>query len=155
MDTNNNIFIRRVYELSKHILVVDDEYSTRFALASTLKECGYNAYLSIDGRAALEMIEKINGVGKRIDLAIVDLQMPGMSGAHFMSEWKKMGTPFPVLITSGIADKAFIVHLLSKGITDFLEKAWDAHNLILRVAILKGGSQKGGQVVQTYSDNRT
>ncbi|MGO9379053.1 MAG: response regulator [Dissulfurispiraceae bacterium] len=130
--------------MSKHILVVDDEYPTRYALAATLKDCGYSAHLSVDGGAALETIKKLNSVGKKIELAIVDIQKPGVSVEYFMSEWKKMGTPFPVMITSGYADKAFLVHLLSKGISDFLEKALSAHDRILRVAVLMSGNQVGG-----------
>lgn len=57
------------------ILVVDDETNARKSLAIGLKIEGYDVLEAPDGQAALELLQK-----ERVDLAIIDLMMPGVNG---------------------------------------------------------------------------
>ncbi|MBF0507188.1 MAG: response regulator, partial [Nitrospirae bacterium] len=62
--------------LKLNCLVVDDEMSTRRTIKNMLEKMGFEKVLSADnGRAALEFIKTV-----KIDLALVDVNMPVMSG---------------------------------------------------------------------------
>jgi DNA-binding response OmpR family regulator len=62
------------------VLVLDDEPAIRELLCGFLEPAGYKVVKTDDGRSALETVEK-----GEVDLAIVDLQMPKMSGEEFLS----------------------------------------------------------------------
>lgn len=106
--------------MPRHILILDDDQNTRLALAISLRHCGYKVSLAMDGPEALELAASVNGGG--IDLAIVDISIPGMSGAFFIDEIKKKEKPVPVVVVSGFADKAFFIEILNNGCTDFLDR---------------------------------
>lgn len=58
-----------------HIMTVDDSASIRMLVAGTLKQAGHTVVEAADGLAALELAK-----GKRFDLFICDVNMPGMDG---------------------------------------------------------------------------
>ena len=58
-----------------HILVVDDDRSTRLFMRALLEAEGYRVSLAADGEEALEKMER-----EQIDLAVVDIMMPVMDG---------------------------------------------------------------------------
>jgi len=57
------------------VLVVDDEPAIRRALERALKRWGYTVHLATSGEAACEILG-----GYPVDLVVMDLRMPGMSG---------------------------------------------------------------------------
>ncbi|MGE3636525.1 MAG: response regulator, partial [Sandaracinaceae bacterium] len=61
--------------MSLRILIVDDETNARRSLAISLKLAGHRVHDAADGYAALAVLES-----DPIDLALVDLMMPDMSG---------------------------------------------------------------------------
>lgn len=57
------------------VLVVDDEPAIRRALERALKRWGHTVHLATNGEAAIEVLSD-----QPVDLVVMDLRMPGMSG---------------------------------------------------------------------------
>jgi CheY-like chemotaxis protein len=80
------------------ILVVDDEAGVRRIAVSVLNRCGYDTIQAGDGEEALHMFR---GNGTRVDLVLLDLSMPKLSGRETFLELKRMQADVPVLLCSG------------------------------------------------------
>jgi CheY-like chemotaxis protein len=66
-----------------HILLVDDEEAVRQISAQMLEMLGYRVSAAEDGPTALELFRAGDG---RFDLALLDINLPGMSGRQLLSE---------------------------------------------------------------------
>jgi DNA-binding response OmpR family regulator len=99
------------------ILVVDDEVAVCVTLEDVLTREGYHCFSATDGQAALEIMEQ-----DPIDLALLDLRMPKMSGLELMhiihEKWPN--TVIIVLTGHGTLDSA--VAALHNGASDYLLK---------------------------------
>ncbi|MDF1659118.1 MAG: ATP-binding protein [Verrucomicrobiales bacterium] len=80
------------------VLVVDDEDLVRRVGVSLLKKQGFKTLTAADGHEALAMVEKHE---KQIDLIILDLTMPGLSGTETFLELRSRFDYLPVVICSG------------------------------------------------------
>ncbi len=80
------------------ILIADDEQAVREMLGSTLEASGYNPILTSNG---VEAIKAIQSAG--VDLAILDDEMPIMSGLECSEEIQRQQPDLPVILVSGLA----------------------------------------------------
>lgn len=89
---------------AKTVLVVDDFASVRFYHANLLRQAGYR---SIDARDGFEAFEKLRQ--QKVDLILLDMIMPKMSGEEFirkiraMTEFSKI--PLLVITSESVGDK--------------------------------------------------
>lgn len=83
----------------KKILVADDEMSIRLLYSEELKEEGYEVYLASNGKEALEVVEKVP-----VDLIILDIKMPEMSGIEVLRQIKEKNPNLPVLLSSAYSE---------------------------------------------------
>ncbi len=67
------------------ILVIDDSASLRQVVAMTLKAAGYDVLQAGDGREALALLD-----GRKIGMAVCDVNMPNMNGIEFVIASKKL-----------------------------------------------------------------
>jgi CheY-like chemotaxis protein len=84
-------------QLSRVVLVVDDEQSVRELLSRALQAGGYRTLEAGNGAVALELVE--NG-GDRVDLVITDVVMPGMDGRELGRRLAQSRPNLPVLYIS-------------------------------------------------------
>lgn len=77
----------------KRILIVDDDPSIRHMLGRILQEEGYEAMAESNGRDGLKAAE-----AHEIDLVLLDLKMPGMSGQETLKELAVLRPGLPVII---------------------------------------------------------
>lgn len=68
-----------VDEKVRQILVVDDEDDVRLLMKFILEPLDYVVHSAVDGEEALRLLRE-----KRMDVALVDLLMPGMGGRKFL-----------------------------------------------------------------------
>ncbi len=99
------------------ILIIDDEVNIRKALGRQLSRQGYQVLESGSGEEGLAIVKE-----QDVDLALVDLRMPGLSGQEVLTE---MQANHPrvvcILITAhGSAQAAFLA--LNAGAYDYFEK---------------------------------
>jgi two-component system, cell cycle sensor histidine kinase and response regulator CckA len=80
------------------ILVVDDEEAVRAVIARTLESAGFTVLEAEHGEAALSVVRGFSGV---LALAIVDMNMPVMTGREFAREFRPMRPSVPVLFITG------------------------------------------------------
>ena len=67
------------------ILVIDDSASLRQIVAMTLKGAGYDVLQAGDGKEALAFLD-----GRKIGMAVCDVNMPNMNGIEFVIAAKKL-----------------------------------------------------------------
>ena len=78
------------------ILVVDDEDAIRLTLDLILRRRGYTVVTAPNGEAALELIEQ-----QPLDLLLLDLMMPGLSGVEVARRAQTLQPGAAVLILTG------------------------------------------------------
>lgn len=77
------------------VLVVDDERAWRLMLETDLRILGYSPLLAADSAEALRHTAE-----HHVDVAIVDLMLPGSDGWYLLSELRARGTPVPTIFFS-------------------------------------------------------
>ncbi len=95
--------IRIVERRSANILLVDDDSAVREVTAAILRELGYEVMEAGSGGAALDLLDREE---KKIDMIIIDLAMPGMSGADVARLVQAKRPGLPTLFVTGFADRA-------------------------------------------------
>jgi DNA-binding NtrC family response regulator len=108
------------------ILVADDEKNIRSSLRTTFGLEGYQVETAEDGSAALEVVERGG-----IDLAVLDLVMPGMDGIQLLRELRRRGHVLPVILLSAHGSIEKAVEAVQLGAFDFIEKPPHADKLLL------------------------
>jgi len=105
--------------IAKTILVVDDYASVRFYHTNLLRQAGYQC---LDARDGFEALEKVRQ--HRVDLILLDLIMPKMSGEEFIVKIRAVteyaGIPLLVITSESVEDK--IRHLAGSGKIGFAVK---------------------------------
>lgn len=71
--------------MAQTILVIDDSASLRQVVAMALQGAGYDVLQAGDGQAALELLD-----GRKIGMAICDVNMPRMNGIEFVKAAKAL-----------------------------------------------------------------
>ena len=99
------------------ILVVDDDGPTREALATGLKKLGHEILVAASGAGALEEVRR-----RPVDLAIIDLKLPDMSGTELFGALRILRPETIAIMISGAATVDEAVSALKRGIYDFITK---------------------------------
>lgn len=121
----------------KHILVIDDEADVVELLAELLSG-RYQVYTATDGAAALELLNKVNGV----DCIVLDLMMPTMSGEEFARRLRENDQGTPLVVASARHDAKRIASRL--GADGCLIKPYTSQALIEKIEQATSGSSDGG-----------
>ena len=113
------------------ILVVDDDKNIRYVLSEILSSNGFNPLLAESASEALSILEK-----DHIDLAVVDIMMPGINGYELTKMIKEFNPDLPILMLSAkqLADdrkQGFLA-----GIDDYMSKPIDNDEFILHIKAL-------------------
>jgi signal transduction histidine kinase/ligand-binding sensor domain-containing protein len=101
------------------ILVVDDEKDVVTMINEQLSSLGYNVLMAEDGRRALQIYKKQK---HRIDLVLLDMIMPDMTGKETFFELKKLNPLLKVFLMSGFSKGNEATDLLNNGAEDFIQK---------------------------------
>ncbi len=109
------------------ILIVDDEIQNAEILQTVLSSKGYSIKLSSSGEKALDILSE-----SKIDLAIVDIMMPGMNGID-LCKLIKQKFKIPVIIITAASDRELRVNALTSGADEFINKPIEKEELMIRV----------------------
>jgi len=77
----------------RHVLVVDDDGALRHAIAALLDQAGYRTAQARDGREALSKLQQ-----EAVDLLLLDIGLPGMSGLDVLAQIRSRAAPPPVIM---------------------------------------------------------
>ena len=114
-----------------HILVVDDDKSTRLLMQAILEAERYTVTLAANGLEALRALEE-----KHIDLIVLDVMMPQMDGYEFTRTLRAGQSDLPILMVSARQMPADIKQGFIAGTDDFMVKPVDEEELLLRIRAL-------------------
>ena len=99
------------------ILLVDDDSQCLDALDQILRREGYETFPVGDGRTAIETMAKT-----KVDLAIVDFDLPDMDGLYVLYELKRIRRDLPVIIMTARSPKEMRLAALEAGAHSFIPK---------------------------------
>ena len=113
------------------VLVVEDEPALRQQLVNRLRDEGYAVDAAGDGEEGLYF-----GREYPIDLAVVDLGLPKLSGIDMIRTWRSEELTFPILILTARARWQEKVEGLEAGADDYVAKPFQIEEVLARMRAL-------------------
>lgn len=114
------------------ILIIEDDPKISSFIAKGLKESGFLTETAFDGQTGLDFILHDKG----LDLVVLDLMLPMMSGLEVLAEIRKSQISIPVLILSAKRSVDEKVEGLQHGADDYLVKPFAFSELLARIQVL-------------------
>ena len=115
--------------MPQRILVVDDEPNILATLAPLLRTRGYEVSTAMNGRTALEVIERENP-----DLIVLDLGLPDIDGVE-VCRLVRESRATPILVLSARGAESDKVRALDAGADDYVTKPFGPDELLARVRV--------------------
>ncbi|MFH1743157.1 MAG: response regulator, partial [bacterium] len=110
--------------------LVDDEEMVRELARTVLSESGYTALLAADGKEALEVYLKERD---RIDLIVLDLSMPRVSGQEFLEQLQRAAPEAKVIVSSGYGEDGYTQALQKPVVVGSIAKPYRPDNLTRKI----------------------
>lgn len=117
------------------ILVIDDEPGMREGCRRILESENYQVIIAENGSQGLEVAKT-----DRVDMALIDLKMPGIDGLEVLKEIRQIDSEIIPIIVSGHGTIESAVEAMKAGAFDFISKPFAPEQLL--TVIEKGLSQK-------------
>ncbi len=112
-------------------LIVEDDPDLLHSLARLLRDQGFAVDTAADGQEGLYLATEFP-----IDIAIIDLGLPQMSGLELIQRLREAGRKFPVLVLTARSDWQDKVTGLETGADDYLTKPFHQPELLARLNAL-------------------
>ena len=126
------------------ILVIDDDESLQDTIAVMLEQEGFRVLAAHDGKTGYE-----RALTLKPDLLIVDLRLPGMSGADICKQIRLAQISTPIIILSAIGEEVDKVLLLEFGADDYVVKPFGRRELLARIrAVLRRSSPEAHAILR-------
>ncbi|HWT21346.1 MAG TPA: sigma-54 dependent transcriptional regulator [Variovorax sp.] len=116
-----------------HILIADDDPGIGRILCDRVRELGHEVEHVLDGAEALRAVD-------RVDLMLLDLEMPGTDGFSVLESLRSLAAPPPVVVITAHGELTNAVRAMRAGAYDFIAKPFDAATiqLVVRRALETG-----------------
>ena len=114
---------------SETILLIDDEEMILDVARQMLVNLGYRVLTANSGEPALDIFRRDHG---RIDLVILDMIMPQMSGGRVFESLKAIDPDVRVLLSSGYSINGQAMDILARGCRGFIQKPFTVKELALK-----------------------
>jgi len=130
-----------------HILVIDDEQIMREGCSRILSKDGWAVVSAENGKQGLEAIRTDP---EKIDLILLDLMMPGMSGMEVLEQVRNIDPSLIVIVITGYATVESAVEAMKKGAYDFIPKPFtpDQLRIVVRRALERKSLQKEAEFLR-------
>lgn len=110
----------------KKILVVEDDMDIHNLIKNVLEKERYEVISAYSGTEAILLIEK-----NSIDLILLDLMLPGLSGEEVIKRIKNI----PIIVISAKISTEDKVNVLTIGANDYITKPFDTNELLARIKV--------------------
>ena len=100
---------------------MDDEEVIRNSATNILKECGYRVILAFDGLEAEEIYKNRH---KEINMVLLDMVMPKISGKDTYIKLRAINNEVKVLLSSGFKQDERVQSVMEMGINGFIQKPY-------------------------------
>jgi two-component system OmpR family response regulator len=115
---------------SPHILVVDDEEHLAIGIKFNLEAEGFKVSTASNGPEALGLLDSVE---KPVDLIVLDIMMPGMSGYEVCEQLRASGKFMPVLMLSARTLSEDKTRGFEVGANQYLVKPFELEELLARI----------------------
>jgi len=99
-----------------NVLLVDDEPNIRLTMGEFLKRAGYSVFTAADYDSA------ITHKPEDLDVAVIDINLPGKSGIQLLQKLSSAQTYLPVIMITGEPNMSVIPEIIRAGAYDFIAK---------------------------------
>jgi putative two-component system response regulator len=115
------------------VLVVDDVSANLELMEAVFQRAGYNVHMASGADPAVDIFNSYS-----IDIAILDVMMPGINGFELCNKLKSLTDKFffPVILLTALNDKKSRITGIECGADDFMSKPFDALELLTKVKSL-------------------
>jgi putative two-component system response regulator len=115
------------------ILVVDDVRSNLELMEAVFIREGFRVYTALGAEAAIDLF-----MSHSIDLAVLDVMMPGVDGFELCARLKDMSKKrfFPVILLTALTDRHSKIKGIASGADDFISKPFDNSELMMKIKSL-------------------
>ena len=121
------------YPLRPVVLVIDDEPGVRDSLRFILKE-DFEVLEAADGAAGLDIIRS-----RRVDVALLDVRMPGESGPVVLPRILALSESIAVILITAVPQVRTAVEAIKAGAYDYIIKPFDVDEIL---ALVKQAAQQ-------------
>jgi DNA-binding NtrC family response regulator len=132
------------------VLVVDDESAICKLINDILEPEGYTCEMASRADLALEVLSR-----HPVDLVLLDIKMPGMSGMDLLDIIVKSCSSVPVIICTAVTDVNIAIEAMKKGAVDYILKPFTIDDVINRVEAIcskkKSAALTGYQSIELKS----
>ena len=124
---------RQMYDLKPKILCVDDEPLNLKLLESMLLPRGFDPILADNGKRALEILTE-----RHIDLIILDVMMPGITGFEICKRIRENARyrHVPIIMLTALSSTEDRIKGIEAGADDFISKPFDRNEVSARIKML-------------------
>ncbi|MCJ7772214.1 MAG: response regulator, partial [Desulfobacterales bacterium] len=120
----------KIVKGSGTILLIDDEQMIVNVGEKILKKLGYDVFTAIEGKLALDIYQKNKD---KIDMVILDLIMPIMSGKDIFEALVKINPEIKVLLASGYSLNGKAKQIIDQGCNGFIQKPFNMEQLSIKI----------------------
>jgi len=120
----------KIIKGTETILLVDDEEMIIEVNQEILKALGYNPMIARSGKKAIEIYK--NNIDK-INMVIMDMIIPGMSGKEVYDSLKNIDPKIKVLLSSGYSISGQAAEILEQGCNGFIQKPFKLRELSVKI----------------------
>jgi len=116
-----------------HILIAEDDFTSRTMLSAVLQKAGHDVVATVDGEDAWKILEQEDSP----KLLILDLIMPKMDGIEVIKKVRASQKKFPpyIIMLTSKGEKSDIIKGLDAGADDYLTKPFDVGELRARIEV--------------------
>ena len=133
------------------VLVVDDERSITDLLSAALEEEGYSCITAATGEDALHKLSTGN-----VDVALLDLGLPGMPGMDVLRAIKSTYPRTAVIVVTGLGDAETAVKAMKTGAVDYITKPFEVERITHSIeAALQATTIRGNKSAPKAEDVET
>ncbi len=129
----------RIMEGNENILLVDDEALVINVGVQLLKKLGYTVLEAQSGREAIKIFMEGNHA---IDMVILDMVMPDMSGGEVYDRIKRIDSNVKVLLSSGYSINGQATEILKRGCEGFIQKPYSMEDFSKKIREVLNKPQK-------------
>jgi len=135
----------------KKILIIEDDISIHSLLKELLTKNNYQVFAAYSGTEAILILEK-----HQIDLIILDLMIPGLTGEEIIKKVKEI----PIIVLSAKINPEDKINCLLNGANDYLTKPFYNEELLARIKVqLRMNKKENKELIykdiKLLNDNRT
>src|SRR5215468_4379407 len=115
--------------MGKTILIVDDDPAQRRLLQAAVERNGFSTRTAENGHQAVDAVD----VHADIDVVMLDLVMPGMSGLEALKEIRQRRADLPCIVLTASGGIDTVVHAMQAGASDFFVKPASPERILVSI----------------------